>query len=160
MFKKMTAYLILLSFCNAKAQISVPFNSLPIEAELTLKKDENTEGVLYASVHTDTVKKCRLWVFYDTSKTKLEVKSVLFEQFLRHKKITNGNYILINQSYISKNIYANLVKENDYWEDTEFLFGSSLTEPLESGYAKSYIDNIRANFPTKARQLLICLKKR
>ena len=101
---------LLLGVYEISAQLSVPFNSLPTNATFSIKKEGNTEGVLYASTYTDTINRYRLWVFYDTSNVNIPIKSILIEFF-------NKGGLLESQFFVSDK--KSILKPT--WETSDFL---------------------------------------
>lgn len=116
------------SLYTLNAQLSVPFNSLPPKAEMRIKNSVNTEGVLYASVHTDTVNGCRIWLFYDTLAEKSELKSILFEQFSKNRLSRNNPTQNVELAYrtLNKQLFMICNRPKTHinsidWESRDFL---------------------------------------
>ena len=170
---KNTVFALFLAFFThfqAKAQLSVPLSSLPAKAELRVKNSTHTEGVLYASVYSDTLKRCRLWLFYDTSKPKLTLRSVLFEQFslLNFKerafspnespKSRSGRYHFPTIPLLEKQLYVSVdVLEKNNWEDRDFLMGGC--GATDRAFISFFKKVIRQNFPHQLSTMSTLLKE-
>lgn len=114
---RISIVLIVLVCCSPSwGQLSVPLNSLPAHTELEICPKLLTKCTKYASTYTDTVDKCRLWLFYDTAKS--TVNSLLLEVFDKRDIIEKQYFIATDYLMSESNWeYLDFLRDENYGEN-------------------------------------------
>lgn len=137
------------AFC----QLTIGLNTLPLKATLQICAVDSTHCTLYATVHTDTLKKCRLWLFYDSSKIEQEPESILLELFDNHNLIKKQFFLSVDRivpiqtweyiDFLSNLIYSKNLKLIEHSKKEILnLFLDSLP-PLMSFFNKDLVATVR-----------------